>query len=299
MTIQHIVLSGGGPTGFITYGVLKHLQREKYWDLNNIKTIYGTSIGAFVGILISLKYKWKTLDNYLIKRPWDKIISIEPEELFSAFNRKGILNINLIQQALEPLLLGKQLSATITLEEFYQYNHIEIHMYSININDSEFKKVDLSYKTHPNMTLVDALTATTAFPILIPPLCLHGNCYVDGGLLNNLPINDCLNQTKCKKESILAIRNKKTQTSFQMDAIQDDSTMIQYVFSLLGKIIYYIGTDKDQASVPNEVLCLLDSQGDYKRWLSQVVKQKIRRKLIKQGIKDAKLFLYYQNLHNR
>ena len=62
-------------------------------------------------------------------------------------------------------------------------------MYSININDSEFKKVDISYKTHPNMTLIDALTATTAFPILIPPLCLNGNCYVDGGLLNNLPIN--------------------------------------------------------------------------------------------------------------
>ena len=51
MTIEHIILSGGGPTGFITYGVLKHLSKENYWNLNKIKTIYGTSIGAFVGVI--------------------------------------------------------------------------------------------------------------------------------------------------------------------------------------------------------------------------------------------------------
>ena len=41
--------------------------------------------------------------------------------------------------------------------------------------------------------------------------------------------------------------------------------MIDYIFTLLGKIINYIGTDKKQESVPNMVLCLLDSQGDYKK----------------------------------
>ena len=191
-------------------------------------------------------------------------------------------------------MAGKQLSTDITLAEFYNYNNIEIHLYSIDINATEFNKVDISYKTHPEMRLIDALTSTTSFPILIPPLCINNHCYIDGGLLNNLPINDCLKQTKCDKSTILAIRNKKNR-SFNIDAIKDDSTMIDYIFTLLGKIINYIGTDKKQESVPNMVLCLLDSQGDYKKWISQLVKKKIRRKLIKQGVKDAKLFLYYQN----
>ena len=38
-----------------------------------------------------------------------------------------------------------------------------------------FNKVDISYKTHPEMRLIDALTSTTSFPILIPPLCINNH----------------------------------------------------------------------------------------------------------------------------
>ena len=82
MTIHHLVLCGGGPSGFLIYGAARHLSKENYWDIKNIKTIYGCSIGAYMGILISLKYDWEVLDDYLIKRPWEKVASIGPPEYF-------------------------------------------------------------------------------------------------------------------------------------------------------------------------------------------------------------------------
>ena len=31
--IKHIVINGGGPTGLISYGVLKHLHKEEYFNI--------------------------------------------------------------------------------------------------------------------------------------------------------------------------------------------------------------------------------------------------------------------------
>jgi len=58
--IKHIVINGGGPTGLITYGVLKHLSQNKFFDCNHIETIYGTSIGGIFGVILALNYDWET-----------------------------------------------------------------------------------------------------------------------------------------------------------------------------------------------------------------------------------------------
>ena len=52
MTIKHLVFSGGGPAGLVLYGAAKQLNNV-YWNLKNIESIYGTSIGAYIGIIIS------------------------------------------------------------------------------------------------------------------------------------------------------------------------------------------------------------------------------------------------------
>ena len=75
MTIKHLVFSGGGPAGLVLYGAAKQLHNV-YWNINNIKSIYGTSIGAYIGIIISLGYEWDVVDDYLIKRPWNNILNI-------------------------------------------------------------------------------------------------------------------------------------------------------------------------------------------------------------------------------
>ena len=33
---------------------------------------------------------------------------------------------------------------------------------------------------------------SSAFPLMFIPICIDNNCYIDGGLLNNFPLNECL-----------------------------------------------------------------------------------------------------------
>ena len=57
MTIKNLVISGGGPIMVQVLGAIQHLEKNNFVDLKNIETIYGTSAGAIVGILICLKYE--------------------------------------------------------------------------------------------------------------------------------------------------------------------------------------------------------------------------------------------------
>ena len=76
MTIKHLVISGGGPSMIQTLGVIQHLEDQAFICLKNIESIYGTSSGAIVGVLISLGYDWETINDYIIKRPWQDVFNI-------------------------------------------------------------------------------------------------------------------------------------------------------------------------------------------------------------------------------
>ena len=52
--IKHLVFSGGGPAGLITYGAVKQLEQANVWSLSNIQSMYGCSIGAYLAVVLSL-----------------------------------------------------------------------------------------------------------------------------------------------------------------------------------------------------------------------------------------------------
>ena len=126
MVIKHLVIAGGGPSGLFTYGAAKFLSKENFWNIDSIETIYGTSIGGFIGAVIALKHEWNVLDDYIIKRPWEKLIELSPECLFKVWEEKGIFGDEFIREALKPLLEAQDLSVDITLKEFYDYSKIEL-----------------------------------------------------------------------------------------------------------------------------------------------------------------------------
>ena len=36
MVIKHIVINGGGPSGFISYGAARYLHDVEFWNIENI-----------------------------------------------------------------------------------------------------------------------------------------------------------------------------------------------------------------------------------------------------------------------
>lgn len=226
--IKHIVISGGGIAGFSYYGALKDMSKMGLWDINNIKTIYGTSVGAIFATVLSLKYDWDTLDDYIIKRPWHTVYKFDMEKIFQTFQTKGIFSKKVVEDSLLPLFNGKDIPITVTMKEFYDIMQIELHVFSTSINT--FELVDFSYKTHPDWKVVDVVYASCALPILMQPLIIDNVCYSDGGFFANYPIKECI-KNGADSEEVIGI----TRTSVIKSAnnkVDENSSLIDYIFTI-------------------------------------------------------------------
>jgi predicted acylesterase/phospholipase RssA len=152
MTIKHIILTGGGPAlGLLEYGILKQLSIKNILKYENIKSLYCTSIGSIIGLIYILNYDWEWIDDFLIKRPWEKLINFDTNEYLNIFNNKGLLDEQFILKCFKPLLLGKDLSINITLKELYDYSKINFYLYTTDLIN--FDKVELSHKTYPDLSV--------------------------------------------------------------------------------------------------------------------------------------------------
>lgn len=290
--IKHLVMSGGGPAGLITYGAAKHLHKKGFWKLENIESIYGCSIGACIGIILSLNYEWEWLDDYFIKRPWSKLIHTHTNSLIQSFYEKGFLGEKMVHDIMSPLFKAKDLNPNITFKELYEWNKKEIHIYTTNINTFHFEKIDMSYKTHPELSVVKALCMTTAYPIAFKPICDGDSCYIDGGLLNNYPLNDCITQTKCNKDDILAFKNIWVTND---TVINEESTMFDFMNMIIKKMQREIDTESKQTEVKHTVRCIIDNMQSFTEWGNAISTEESRAAIVEKGLYHADLFLAYIN----
>lgn len=286
MPIKHLVLSGGGAGGFAIYGALRHLAKKNFWELNQIKSIYSTSIGSLIAALISICDNWTTLDDYITKRPWDKVISINPIDIINLWQDKGFLKENVIKEILEPLLNATDLSTDITLQELYDKTSIELHMYATNLNSKFPEKVDISYKSHGDLVLYRAVAMSAAFPIIFAPICDNSYCYIDGGLLNNFPLNDCILENSDEKE-ILGI---KVSSDYSNPTINNKSNIVNYLYQLLDGMYQLISNENQQESIKNIVNCTIDIN-DFGKWAEALTDINIRQEMLNTGDKYAEQFL--------
>jgi len=293
-TIQHLVFSGGGPAGLVNYGALKYLSKMDFWNLKNIKSIYGCSIGAFMGVVVSLGYELDWLDDYFIKRPWEKVFAINAQTVLSAYEEKGLIGEKILLEALKPLLCAKDLNENCTLKELYEFNKIVIHIYSTNINSEFLSKVDLSHTTHPELSVIKALCMSTSYPFIFKPVCIDGDCFIDGGLLNNFPLNDCLDQEgDVDPNDVLAFTNiwNKNKNKDLHDKITIESSILDYMFHLMKKMHCEISSDNKQREIINTVRCNLEGFTGFSNWITALSSTDLRKKLIEAGEEQGKVFL--------
>ena len=230
--IRHIVCSGGGVTGFSFYGMLKACHLRNMWKFDDIETIYGTSVGSIFSVILALKYDWKTIDNYLIKRPWQNVFKFDLYSIMDSLQKMGIFGIKTIEDIFSPLFLGKDIPINVTMIEFYSITNIEIHIFTTNV--TTFELVDISYKTHPDWRLIDAVYSSCSIPIIFSPLIKDSNYYCDGGLLLNYPLDKCIENGANPEEVIGLCSDLNTVTE---DALNEKSSLLDYVIVILKKVM--------------------------------------------------------------
>ena len=284
-TIKHLVISGGGPGGFVTYGALKQTALSNMWRLSDIKSIYGCSIGSFIGIIVSLNYDWTWLDDYFINRPWEKIVSLNVDLILKFYTNKGILDETFICRAIKPLLSAKDLSENCTLRELYEFNKIDIHIYSTSINNNKLEKVDISHSSHPDMTVIRALSMSMAYPLVFKPVLTEEDCFIDGGLVNNFPLNDCIHQQKCGELEILAFKNI---WGMNENKIKNNTDIFNFMIFLVRKMQASICSEKQQSDIKNIINCNINDICDLNDWYPAVSTPESRSSLVISGETQAR-----------
>jgi len=277
-------MSGGGPTMLQTLGALYYLANESFVNLKDIKTIYGTSAGAIIGLCIALNFDWETINDYIIKRPWHDVFPMKIQNILDAYSKKGIYDYKNIEKSFKPLFDAKDIPIDISMQHFYDITKIELHFISFEIN--EYKVVDISYLTHPTLPVLTAIHMTCALPILMTPVCLDGKCYIDGGTTCNYPLKICLDSGK-ELDEILGFKNKYNENK---NNINEESTLLQFLTSFLYKAVFSLSTHDQQPEIQNEVICDV-SHLTFDFLKEAVSSSEVRKSLFENGIESAKTFL--------
>jgi predicted acylesterase/phospholipase RssA len=306
MTIKHIVISGGGPTGLLSYGAAKYLEQQEFWSMENIESIYGTSIGALFSVILSLSYDWKTLDDYIIKCPWNDILQKNStfNDVLDIYTNKGVMSDDFFDIIMKPLLLAKDLTLDVTLDELHDFNKKEIHIITVELNT--FELVNLSYKTHPRLKVMDAIKMSCAFPILFSPKitieskdekkkcnddkqdeCTRVCCYIDGGIICNYPVNICIEDQQCDANEILGFRNIFEKYH---EVINDTSSVVDFLKICVKQMIRKIDNEKSYTKIKNEVTCI-GEKNDFINWFDLCSDESKRIHYIHRGMTCGEVFL--------
>jgi predicted acylesterase/phospholipase RssA len=237
--IEHLVIAGGGTLTLRTLGSLNYFLDNNIIDINNIKTIFGTSAGAIMAVFLASKIDINLITNYFINRPWEDLYDITPQSLYNLYSNKGIFNKEMFAKLIEPLLEYNQISLNITLEDFYKLTNIEIHMFSLELNELEI--VDISHITFPDLALIDALYMTSCIPLIFEPFLYKDVFYVDAGIVVNYPLIYCieyLTRMEIYDETKIFGFNTHQETNDKSitDTIQE-SNMIGYSFLMFKKLL--------------------------------------------------------------
>ena len=158
-----LVLAGGGARGFAHIGIVKALM-EAGVPFDNLG---GTSMGAIVAAGLALEWGWEELRERV-------------REAFVTQNPLSDYTVPLIA-----LFRGKKVSNL--LREHFGEVQIEEMPKPFFCVSSDLTSGRIH--VHRQGALWRALRASVALPGILPPVTHHGHLLVDGGVMNNLPVD--------------------------------------------------------------------------------------------------------------
>jgi predicted acylesterase/phospholipase RssA len=289
MPIKHLVISGGGPLGLRYLGALEHLEKENFWKFDNIESIYGTSIGSVIGAFICLKYDWETLNKYIIERPWHDAFKVNAKQIFDSYYNKGLFDKKLAEIIFKPLLEAKDLNLNITLKEFYEYSNIDLHIFTFELNT--FKTVELSHTSFPDLSLIQAITMSSSLPGIFIPTIIDNCCYIDGGILCNYPINECL-RDHTNKDELLGVKLAYENDEQRNIEVTTESSVLEYIICMTINSMNYIRDTIKLETIDNTVKCYINNNPlTLSLFQEAITNRELRREWLELGHNDATTFL--------
>jgi predicted acylesterase/phospholipase RssA len=218
-----------------------------------------------------------------VKRPWDKVFEFTANTALKFYVNCGLFGKETFEEALRPLFASVDIPLNITLQEYFEFSGIEMHWYVTNM--TEFRLDDISYKTHPNWTVIDATYCSCALPILFSPCTVNNNLYIDGATFCAYPLNQCLAIADDSDEIFGITKSNPIESTIQRKKYSD---IVDYLLDVLHKIMNYMHKYPDK-SIKHEV-SVEDSTFFSDNLWDFIKKQEVREDKIQIGVEAWKQF---------
>jgi NTE family protein len=189
-----LALAGGGARAAASVGVLKVLRDEGI----PVAAIAGTSMGAIIGGFAAAGHSPDEIRRIFLDNDWNDLFTDTPSRLFLSQAQKEADSRHLLQfsfiggrfvpppglsagQKLGNLLAAQTLAASF--QSGFQFDRLPVPFRAVATDIETGSAVVLD-----RGLLHDALRASSAIPVVFPPVEIEGRLLVDGGLANNLPV---------------------------------------------------------------------------------------------------------------
>ena len=189
-----LVLSGGGAKGFAHIGVLKVI------DSLDIKIDYiaGTSMGAIIGSLYASGYSGRQLDSIFRSVNFEDVINDNLPRSAKTFYERDNSEKYAVTLPFTKFKINLPSALSRGQNVFNLMSMLTLHV----ADNSDFKKLPIPFfcvatdvetgkaviLDHGN--LAQAVTASGAFPSLFQPVIIDDQVLIDGGVINNYPIDE-------------------------------------------------------------------------------------------------------------
>jgi predicted acylesterase/phospholipase RssA len=192
--IHCLVFGGGGVRGSAHCGALIELERQ---FLNagttmaqQITRVSGASVGALMALFIALRVSpLATIDEFSTEkykkftRSWN---------VADFVNKWAIGSTDIILGRIKQYLLRFGGSEDLTFRQLYHRCGCNLSV-SVTCLGGNYPCPEYhGYDNTPDFIVWKSVLASTAIPVLMPPVEIDGKLYVDGGLLDNLPVKPCI-----------------------------------------------------------------------------------------------------------
>ncbi len=188
-----LVLSGGGAKGFAHIGVLKVLERLGV----RVDYIGGTSAGAMIGALYASGYNANQIDSIIQSYDFEELVKDNISREKYSFYQKETSEKYAISLPIKNWKIGFPRALSKGQNILNELTKLTKHVHSI----SDFKKLPIPFYCvatnieNGNKEVLEsgflplAIKASGAFPTLLEPVEIDGKLLVDGGIVDNFPID--------------------------------------------------------------------------------------------------------------
>ena len=91
MTIEHLVMSGGGPSGIAMCGTINSLLDFNYMNIKDLKSIHATSVGTLISLFLcfnKLGIDFESIRDYIVHRPFHETYKINVHNILNLYHKE-------------------------------------------------------------------------------------------------------------------------------------------------------------------------------------------------------------------